>query len=221
MIEIEKGSHYIKTLISQGEGLMLDFKFAINDSKKIARSLSAFANTDGGTLLIGVKDNGAIAGVRSDEEFYMLEAASSVYTSPVVPFCVKYWEINDRTVLEVKIEKSHTKPHLAPDKDNLMKAYIRVEDKNIVANKVLLKVWSYQNSQHAVKIKYSRKEEILLSYLNEFGTITFSKFQRIAEISRHTAEDILADFIMLDIIEMVITEQIVVYKLKDKINNSL
>lgn len=47
---------------------MLDFKFEISDSKKIARSLVAFANTDGGRLLIGVKDNGVISGIRSEEE---------------------------------------------------------------------------------------------------------------------------------------------------------
>jgi predicted HTH transcriptional regulator len=54
---------YIKNLIKQGEHQQLDFKFEITDSKKIARSLVAFANTDGGKLLIGVKDNGAIAGM--------------------------------------------------------------------------------------------------------------------------------------------------------------
>ena len=60
--------HPIEELIAQGEHQQLDFKFEVSDSKKIARTLSAFANTDGGRLLIGVKDNGAIAGVRSDEE---------------------------------------------------------------------------------------------------------------------------------------------------------
>lgn len=50
----------------------------------IARSLSAFANTEGGRLLIGVKDNGKIAGVRSDEEIYMIEAAATMYCKPKV-----------------------------------------------------------------------------------------------------------------------------------------
>ena len=63
----------IYKLIAQGEHQQQDFKFCINDSRKIARSLVAFANTDGGRLLIGVKDNGKIIGVRSDEEYYMLQ----------------------------------------------------------------------------------------------------------------------------------------------------
>ncbi|MFP4472106.1 MAG: helix-turn-helix domain-containing protein, partial [Bacteroidales bacterium] len=75
-------SSYIKKLIGQGEHQRQDFKFEISDSKKIARSLAAFSNTEGGKLLVGVKDNGAIAGVRSDEEFYMVQAAAEMYTRP-------------------------------------------------------------------------------------------------------------------------------------------
>ena len=63
---------YIHTLIAEGEHQQQDFKFEISDARKIAKTLSAFANTDGGRLLIGVKDNGKIAGVRSEEEKYII-----------------------------------------------------------------------------------------------------------------------------------------------------
>ena len=62
---------YIQRLISEGEHVHQDFKFEISDARKIAKSISAFANTEGGRLLVGVKDNGKIAGVRSEEEIYM------------------------------------------------------------------------------------------------------------------------------------------------------
>ena len=68
-----KPSEELLQRISLGENQCQDFKFAITDSKKIAKSLSAFANTDGGSLLIGVKDNGKIAGANIDEEYYMIE----------------------------------------------------------------------------------------------------------------------------------------------------
>ena len=82
-------SDYILKLIQRGENQQLDFKFEISDSKKIARSLVAFANTDGGKLLVGVKDNGSIAGVRSDEEYHMVEAAAQLYCKPEVKFTSK------------------------------------------------------------------------------------------------------------------------------------
>jgi len=37
----------LQNLISQGEHLHQDFKYFVQDSRKIARSLCAFANTDG------------------------------------------------------------------------------------------------------------------------------------------------------------------------------
>ena len=77
---------YLQELISQGEHQQQDFKFEISDARKIARSLSAFSNTEGGRLLVGVKDNGKIAGVRSEEEAYMIEAAAKLYCKPQVEF---------------------------------------------------------------------------------------------------------------------------------------
>ena len=72
MIQVK--ADYIHARIAEGEHQQQDFKFEISDARKIAKSLSAFSNTDGGRLLVGVKDNGKIAGVRSEEEIYMIEA---------------------------------------------------------------------------------------------------------------------------------------------------
>ena len=102
-------------LIQQGEHQQLDFKFEVSDARKIARSMVAFANTDGGTLLIGVKDNGAIAGVRSEEEIYMIDAAATLYCKPEVKFSVKTWSELGKNVLEVNIPKSLSTPHYAKD----------------------------------------------------------------------------------------------------------
>lgn len=65
---IQTKADYIHARIAEGEHQQQDFKFEISDARKIAKSLSAFSNTDGGRLLVGVKDNGKIAGVRSEEE---------------------------------------------------------------------------------------------------------------------------------------------------------
>ena len=87
-------TEYIHALIAEGEHQQQDFKFEISDARKIAKTLSAFANTDGGKLLIGVKDNGKIAGVRSDEEQYMIEAAAGLYCSPEVNYTMQtiWWK---------------------------------------------------------------------------------------------------------------------------------
>ncbi len=82
-IKAIKGRYYVHELVEQGEHVNQDFKFAVSDPRKIARSISAFANHSGGHLLIGVKDNGVIAGVRTaDEEIYVVEQAAERYCRP-------------------------------------------------------------------------------------------------------------------------------------------
>ena len=97
---------YIHALIAEGEHQQQDFKFEISDARKIAKTLSAFANTDGGRLLIGVKDNGKIAGVRSDEEKYMIEAAAQLYCQPKVHYSMQTFHVEGRSVLVVQIEET-------------------------------------------------------------------------------------------------------------------
>ena len=128
-------SRYIANLISQGEHQQLDFKHSISDSRKIARTLAAFANTDGGTLLIGVKDNGNVSGVNSDEEYYMLEGAAQMYCKPEVKFKVTRWDINNKVVLEVFVKSDRKNLYKAQDKNGKWKVYdVVVENVSLVQN---------------------------------------------------------------------------------------
>ncbi|MDR2679723.1 MAG: ATP-binding protein [Tannerella sp.] len=206
-----KEDNPIEVLIAQGEHQRLDFKFEVSDSKKIARTLSAFANTDGGRLLIGVKDNGNIAGVRSEEEYYMIEAASTMYTKPSVHFTATRWEINGKTVLEVYIAPSNSKPHTAPDKDDKYKAYIRVADENKPANEVLLLSWKKKESTEGLLFTLTRPVKKLLVYLDSHPHINIKQFCRIAHIKYYTARNILSDLIALDTIKYSMVDKQIVY----------
>ena len=207
-----KKKHPIEALIEQGEHQQQDFKFEVSDSKKIARSLSAFANTDGGRLLIGVKDNGAIAGVRSEEEYYMIEAASKMYTRPEVPFSAKRWEVNGKTVLEIYIAPSEERPHTAPDKDDKFKAYIRVADENMLANEVIMQAWNKEKANEGTLLKISKPVEILFAWLDDHAHISIRQFCRIAHINYYTARNIMSDLMAMKMMEYVIVDKHIAYK---------
>jgi len=192
---------YISRLIQQGEHQTQDFKYCISDSRKIARSLVAFANTDGGRLLIGVKDNGRIAGVRSDEEYYMVESAAKMYSNPPINFTTKQHTIEGKTVLEVIVEPSPEKPHFARDDEGKWWAYFRKDDENRLANKVMIEVWKRQKSTDGILINYSEDEKILLDYLEKNEKISVSKYSRIAHLSYKKAEEIIINFRTLNILK--------------------
>ena len=193
---------YIKQLISGGESQVLDFKFEISDYRKIAKTLVAFSNTDGGRLLVGVKDNGAIAGVRSDEEYFMVEGASRLYCRPEVRFSVREWQVDGRKVLEVIISRGKERPYMSQEADGRWTAYVRQGDQNFKAHVVLLKVWQRENSGKGTTVHFREAEMILLRYLEEGRCITLSKFRRLAGLSSSRAESILVDFMTLKLLKL-------------------
>lgn len=205
---------YIYNLIKQGENQTLDFKHSITDSKKIARSLAAFANTNGGRLLIGVRDNGSIAGVKSDEEFYMVQAAADLYCKPAIKFDTKIWEINGKTILEIIIPKIFgDKLIAAPDKNGLYKVYIRVNDENFIVNNIFLRAWKKKKFGKGVLVRYDEPEKLLFKYLEENKNITFSKFRKLANLTQYKAEKILINLIVLDIIRIDFSDNQIKYEL--------
>ncbi len=205
---------HIRSLILQGESINLDFKFEISDAKKIARTFSAFANTCGGRLLIGVKDNGAIKGVKTDEEAYMAELAAHLYCKPPVEFKIVTHSIESKVILEVIIDESKNKPHLAPWKEKQWKAFVRVHDQNFVANKVMFEVWKIKFQQASLLLRYDDFEQKLFSFLKNKGEITLNELVSECKIPRHIAIKILAKLIVVEIISIRITETESYYSFK-------
>jgi predicted HTH transcriptional regulator len=200
-------SKHIAELIRQGEHQRLDFKHSISDSKKIARSLVAFANTSGGTLLIGVKDNGNVAGINSDEEYYMVETAAHLHCKPEIKFEVARWEVNGKVVLEIIVKENPKVLYKAPDKNGEWKVFFRSNDENLVASPLQVKVWNAIRYRKPLRLKLSKHDKVLRNQLKEKGQITVDQFCRIAFISHREAEETLVNFAVLGIVKLVSSDE--------------
>lgn len=163
--------------IAQGEGLTLDFKQRIDSAAKIAKTLSAFANTAGGSLLIGVKDNGKIIGIEPEEEYYMIDLAVRRYLMPSIPFEVEVHSHEEKYVLEIKISsQTALRPILAVE-DKVSQAYIRIGDQTRPASPLLYLLWKLEKKPLTLQYKYA--EKCLFAYLKENATIDEKTFLRI------------------------------------------
>lgn len=213
-MNLSVNTNNIYALIAEGEHQQQDFKFEISDARKIAKTLSAFSNTNGGRLLIGVKDNGRIAGVRSDEEIYMIEAAAQLYCSPQVNFEAHTVMAEGKTVLVVHIGESAMKPIYAKDENGKHLAYLRVNDENILATPVHLRVWQQEGSLKDDWMQYTEKEQMLLDLLDNESLISLNRYCRKTGITRRAAEHLMAKFIRYDIVEPAFENHKFYFKLK-------
>ena len=206
---------YIHNLISGGEGLNLDFKYCISDPQKIARTLSAFSNTAGGKLHIGVRDNGSLAGVRSDEEYYMIDAAARLHCDPEVTIRTRNHTINGKNILEAEVLKSPVIPVKARDEHGRWRAYFRQNDQNFMADRVILQVWRRSAKSRGLLLRFEETENLLLSYLRSEGRITVKEFRILAGINARRAEKILSDFILCGLITYEGSEKGIFYRLSN------
>ena len=205
-IKAIKGKFYIQQLIEEGEHEHQDFKFSISDARKIARSVSAFANNDGGRLLIGVKDNGNIAGVRNEEDIYVVEQAAQMYCRPAqnVEFTAFKTE-GGAIVIRAEIAKASHRPVQAQEPDGSWRTYYRVKDENIAAPDLMVRAWRKKESQKGALLSFSEAESALINHLEENEMVTIEEFMKIAHISRHTAEEIIIKLYAVDVIDFTYT----------------
>lgn len=191
----------IRKLILQGEGTTLDFKKTISNNEKIAKSLVAFANNRGGQLLIGVADDGSIKGVKSeDEERYMILKSAHQYCRPAIEPEFEEIYIDSKLVLVATIPQSNTKPHYALDENKKWWVYFRVNDKSILASKIIVDVLKKDNTQSGQLITYSDQEKKLLQFLDKEGRITLKQFCKLTRSSHKQAQKILVSLILTGLI---------------------
>lgn len=184
-----RGRGYILDLIAQGEHVTQDFKFAISDARKIARSISAFANNAGGHLLVGVKDNGIIAGVRNDEDIYVIEQAARLYCRPSQEVEFTAFNTGDSgIVIRARVEKAVERPVYAQEPDQRWKAYFRVADENISAHPLMVRTWRRMADGEDMLMNIDGPERTLVDALSRAGWMRMEEALLSTGASRRVAE---------------------------------
>ncbi len=176
----------LKLLVKSGENTRVEFKLKANHPEKIVREIVAFANTEGGTLIIGVGDDLIIKGLKfAEEEEYLLVQAIEKYCEPPIEYTIKNTILPDnKEVLIFEIPKSTMKPHYVKlnPKSNEKIAYVRVMDKSLQASKEVRKYLMAKTDFRNVQFTYGEKETKLMHYLEENKSITVKDFSKIAKI---------------------------------------
>ena len=113
-------------LIEQGENQSIEFKSSLKLRQDIGATISAFANTSGGTVLVGVSDEGKIVKVAIGRKT-VEDLANWVKqnTDPQIYPDVKVHRADAKDVIEISVKESDQKPVFFRDR-----AYQRVGKTN-------------------------------------------------------------------------------------------
>ena len=186
--------HYLQSLIREGEHQQQDFKYRVSDAMKLAKSVSAFANTDGGRLLIGVRDDGHMSGVRDEEEIYMMHQAAYRYCRPEASIKFDTYHVEGRTIVVATVPPSDRRPICAVGDDGRQRAYIRIADENIVASPVHLAIWRESQNPQGAMMTYTDAVRKLIDALQD-QRLTLNQLVHRTALPRHKVITLLARLI--------------------------
>lgn len=196
---------YLLSLIREGEHQQQDFKYRVADACKLAKSVSAFTNTDGGRLLIGVRDDGNLSGVRSEEEIYMMHQAAYKYCKPEASIKFDTYHVEGRTIVVATVPPSGKRPVCAWNEEGRMRAYIRINDENIVASPVHLALWRESQKPQGAMITYNDEIRKLLEVMH--GQQTLNQIVRLSKLPRHKVITLMARLIRFGTLRWEYTNQ--------------
>ncbi len=196
----------LKALVRQGEGMHLEFKLKAAHPEKIVREIVAFANAQGGLLLVGVGDDKSIPGVKfADEDEYILTRAITKYCHPAISYTYQKIAVTDeRDVLALSIAPSPDRPHYVVDNpaQPAGKAYVRVRDRSVQASREVREVLKGERKGRNVRFGYGEKEKLLMQYLADHPSVTVAQFAALAGIPRQLASRTLVLLVLASVLKI-------------------
>lgn len=123
-----------KPIIPQREGRQLEFKRELKNYEHLIRTVVAFSNDIGGTIIIGVNDGSQeVVGLGSDEIERLMEDIPKAIYDAVAPYCIprlRTRTIDNRVLVEVEVFPGQRKPYYVKQEGVPKGVYYRVGPHN-------------------------------------------------------------------------------------------
>ena len=126
-----RSERMVEDTMFSGESKNIEYKVSLPDkSEKYMKTIVAFANTQGGKLIVGVDDKThQIVGVENDVLFQLMDGIANAVSDSCVPQIIPDIEpqtVNGKTVIVVSVEAGKNRPYYLKSKGKDNGTYIRV-----------------------------------------------------------------------------------------------
>ena len=184
----------IKDLVRSGETNRIEFKKTLPQPEKFAKALVSFANTRGGTILVGVQDDKRFVGISDfEEEKYVLEKTATFFCVPEVFFEVSEEMLDGISIMVIEVPESETKPHYALDSKGEKLLYVRSGNQCILASPLVARSLNMEKEGREILEgkPLSKNEDLLFKYLESKKRITLKDYAKLINVSKRRASKIL------------------------------
>ena len=144
-------------------------------TKDIKKEIVAFANTNNGTIYIGIDDNGKIIGLKQAEKD--LEALSGMIREGIKSDLTLYTKIyiervEDKDIIIVKVSEAPNKPYYLSDKGlKSSGVYLRHGNVSVQANEEVIKKLLIESNSNSFENNVSNMQDLHFEYLKDIFKI--------------------------------------------------
>jgi len=104
----------IISIANSGEGYNVDFKLRVPSKvSELSHDVCAFANSEGGYLLIGIDNNGKIVGINIDNDKRSAIQSAIHAVSPIVEVKTYAVEVDNKTIWVIDVPAGKDKPYVS------------------------------------------------------------------------------------------------------------
>lgn len=129
----------ITKLIGETSEYDKKLQLEIKKPKSWCKSVSAFANTYGGSLIFGISDDNKVIGLESpDKDAEVISEIIKSRLDPIPEFKIRFQKEEDRVLLIVDVLKGEETPYYYSG-DGVLEAYVRMGNESVKASSIELK----------------------------------------------------------------------------------
>ncbi|MBU1398949.1 MAG: ATP-binding protein, partial [Proteobacteria bacterium] len=147
------------SLISLGEDSTCQFKTDVKNSDSLASEMAAFANSEGGTIFIGVADDGSVPGLNREDvgriNQLISNAASHLVRSPLTVQTRNVQISRGRIVIVLAVPKGIDKPYF--DKNGVIWLKCGADKRRINSKEELRRLFQLSDQFHADELPTKAK----------------------------------------------------------------
>ena len=195
----------------------MDFDLTVNyqqdriissfEEVSFAQKITSLINSSGGKLLIGVNEKGKIIGIYPKDEQENIPIVIANFCSNSIEYTSEVIEINNKLVLVLTFEKAIKIAALSSDKTLVY--YYRIDSTICIANKIIVKLWSYERELTPTSPSSLEAEEVVYKNINN---ITLSQLYTRTKLSKSVIDVTVSWLLFTKKVKMIFTDNHITYQ---------
>ena len=196
----------LRKICAKGENQFVEFKQYASEPNQIIEEISGFLNATGGSLFVGVNDDGTITGLKyAEDDLNFLQELLKSAIKPSVRLDMQVVQVTKkRAVIVIKIPEGQHKPYRAyyPETDS-SKIFFRVNDECIQASRELRSILKHSIREQGQTIRYSEIEAAVLKEIDSAGRLSKAEILTKTKFNSRKISDCLIRLVTSNVLRII------------------